>query len=416
MSPREVRPVALAVTGSLLLSAVLAGGVLWRTTDPFWGLLALAFVASAVGLGAGASLLHRRGLPVQWLLLVAVINLCVVAPELGLRSANFQHEAGIQFGYPRPSQFVRFEADPELFWKLRYPQPGVNSLGFPGDEFEIDKRRGVFRVLFLGDSVTYQGYPELVEQLLEAAYPSHHFEAISLAVAGYSSHQGRVLAEKYGRALDPDAVVVFFGWNDHWLAYGATDAEKKNTVPTAADALQQLAYARSRLLQATQWLRAQLLGIREIPLRETRVGLAQYRENLTAIRAVFAANDVPVIFITAPTALYRLGVPRYLVERGFLPDEASAARLHASYNQAVRDDFDRDGSQVLDLETELSGVSDEELRTLFKADTIHLTGAGLRAVAERVFETLRTYVDTPAEAGAADESRTRNFRRDRPVL
>ena len=143
-----------------------------------------------------------------------------------------------------------------------------------------------------------------------------------------------------------------------------------------------------------------------------------------SIRAAFAERAIPVVFVTAPTAFYGLGVPDYLVERGFLVDKPSGLRLHSRYNALVRDHFSGDGSLVLDLETEFSGAPDPELATLFTEDKIHLSEPGLRAVADRVFETLRSSVEQPRpvgdahhwDAGAADETRTRNFRRDRPVL
>lgn len=392
MSNADVRPVQLVVAGSFLLSTALALLLLLRSSDLYWAPTVGACVAAALGLRALAPLLQRRGLPIHWLVLVALLNLCLVVPELALRAGKFQFESGVQFGYPRPSHFVRYAPDAELFWRLRTPAPGVNSLGFPGDEFTMAKPAGVFRVLFLGDSVTYQGYPALVEGLLERAYPDRAFESIPLAVPGYSSHQGRVLAEKYGRELEPDAVVVYFGWNDHWLAYGSTDAEKRIEVPTGWREQLARAHRTFRILQATQWLAGQMTGTREERLAEPRVPPGRYRENLEAIRDVFAARDVPVIFITAPTSFYRLGVPDYLVDSGFLTDKNSGLRLHAAYNRIVREHLRGEDSVVLDLDEELSHRSPENLRALFLDDGIHLTPVGSSGVAERVVAVLRPYV------------------------
>ncbi len=49
---------------------------------------------------------------------------------------------------------------------------------------------------------------------------------MTLALSGYSSHQGRVLAELYGETLEPDLAVIYFGWNDHWRAYQTIDSQK----------------------------------------------------------------------------------------------------------------------------------------------------------------------------------------------
>src|SRR6185503_10239350 len=102
---------------------------------------------------------------VGWLLAFATLNLLLVVPELALRVVGFRGEAGIQFGYPRPQEFVAFDPDARLFWKLRSSNRNVNSLGFPGKEVAVPKPDHRYRVLFLGDSCTQQGYPDIVEIL-----------------------------------------------------------------------------------------------------------------------------------------------------------------------------------------------------------------------------------------------------------
>jgi hypothetical protein len=63
-----------------------------------------------------------------------------------------------------------------------------------------------------------------------------------------------------------------------------------------------------------------------------RVPEPNYRKNLIRINEVFAQQDVPVVFITAPSAHLSLGVPDYLVSQGFVPNESFAQVKHARYN------------------------------------------------------------------------------------
>src|SRR5262249_7730440 len=141
--------------------------------------------------------------------------------------------SGIQFGYPRPEQFARLVPDAELFWRRPTGAPGINTFGFPGREIAIPKPSNTHRIIFLGDSCTAQGYPQVVEALLNHAHgsPARQFECINMSMVGYSSHQGRVLAGRYGAMFQPDAVIVCYGWNDHWRAYGAPDSRKVVAVP-----------------------------------------------------------------------------------------------------------------------------------------------------------------------------------------
>jgi lysophospholipase L1-like esterase len=316
----------------------------------------------------------------------------VVVPELALRVVGFRGESGIQFGYPRPENFVALEPDPRLFWKLRPSSPNVNSLGFPGHEIAVPKPRDRYRILFLGDSCTQQGYPDIVEVLLNGSHADkdRRIESITLAVSGYSSHQGRVLAELYGERLEPDLAVVYFGWNDHWQAYQAVDSQRVAPAPPSPLAKRLAFFQQSRLVQGLESLSASL-GSANKPIGDVRVPRAQYQENLLAIQRIFERRRVPVVFISAPTSHYRLGVPDYLVERHFVPDKPFSVAIHRDYNQIVRAvAAGAPGSYLLDLEREFE--SREDLEAIFTRDGIHFTPPGLALVAKRVSEFLEENV------------------------
>jgi len=322
-----------------------------------------------------------------WLLAFATLNFFLIVPELGLRAIGFRAEAGIQFGYPRPEEFVRFDPDERLFWKLRSSNRNVNSLGFPGREIVTPKPNDRYRIMFLGDSCTQQGYPDMVEALLnkDGESTSKRFESITLAISGYSSHQGRVLAELYGERLEPDVALVYFGWNDHWQAYQAIDSQRVAPAPPSPWATR-LAFAQSsRLVQGFGSLLASFNGASK-PIDQVRVPEAQYRENLLAIQSTFKKRGVPVVFISAPTSHYRLGVPDYLVDLNFVRDKQSSVSMHRRYNQIEREVVAETGSYILDLERDFD--SRDDLSTIFMLDGIHFTPAGLALVAQRVSDLL----------------------------
>ncbi len=330
------------------------------------------------------SFLHRRGIGIGFFISIAILNLLIVVPELSLRVTNFRYESGIQFGYPRAGDFVTFEQDVDLFWKLNTHLPKVNSRGFLGKEFVIPKPSHVFRILFLGDSTAYQGYPLFVERLLNSQRSSEspEFERVSLAVPGYSSFQGKILAKMYGDLLQPNMVIVLYGWNDHWLAYGAKDSEKIVNESTLTKFMVTL--HRSKLVQWIFWLCDRIKGTHQIPLDEVRVPLNEYKNNLTEIREIFSKNNVPIIFMTTPTSHYRLGVPDYIVDMKFVQKSEDALHYHKQYNEVVRE-IARTGNQyLLDLEAEFSLLSEEKLKQIFQKDGIHFREEGLADVAKRM--------------------------------
>jgi lysophospholipase L1-like esterase len=98
----------------------------------------------------------------------------------------------------------------------------INALGFrdPRD-YSLAKPPGTFRILVLGDSVTFghgalheTTYPYLLEQQLEAWRPDVRWEVWNLGVPGYNTAQELAYLRQIGPAAAPDLVVVGFFLND----------------------------------------------------------------------------------------------------------------------------------------------------------------------------------------------------------
>ena len=320
-----------------------------------------------------------------WMLSLGVLVAALLLPELVLRAVGFRYESGIQFGFPRPDSFARLVQDEKLFWRLPPSTPGVNSLGFTGREVLVPKPEDTFRIMFLGDSCTQQGYPSSVELILNArATPPRRYECVNLALAGYSSHQGRVLAETYVPSFDPDLVVVYFGWNDHWLARGAVDSQKQ-VVGSPSSNGQSFAttFQGLRILQGVQALAARYSGAKTSELLDSvRVPAAQYRINLEAIEQICGQHGAPVLYLTAPSSFQRFGVKPFLVGWGLAADEPSVIAMHTQYNQIVREVSGSKGALLLDLEAEFEPRKD--LDQIMMRDGIHFTPDGLSVLAIRI--------------------------------
>jgi lysophospholipase L1-like esterase len=368
-------PIArIACAASFALSTLLAARLAGEDARYLAAAVAFAAAGSLCALLAG----RQFGGPA---LAVAALNLVLAVPELGLRSAGFQHVSGIQFGFPEPEQFWELELDRELFWKLPHAPPLTNSLGFFGPEPARIVPAGALRLLVLGDSCAQQRYPLAWPELAAARITERTGRAIdevNLALAGYSSHQGRVLAERHARELAPDLVLVAYGWNDHWLARGATDADKE------VDLRFERLYRRSRLLQLARRALGSLGWSRPAPvLGSNRVPLESYRENLRRIVATLREAGAAVVLLTAPSA-HDLALPPYLVEKRFVARAEDAVEQHRAYNDVVREVARESGAELVDLEAELSSAPGRS--ALFQPDGIHFTEAGRAAVAEIVAE------------------------------
>ena len=98
----------------------------------------------------------------------------------------------------------------------------INSLGFRDrQEYSLDKPANTFRIIVLGDSVTFghgtlddTTYPYLLEQQLKKWRPDMAWEVWNLGVPGYNTGQELAYLEEIGPRAQPDLVIVGFYPND----------------------------------------------------------------------------------------------------------------------------------------------------------------------------------------------------------
>ncbi len=98
--------------------------------------------------------------------------------------------------------------------------PGQNSLGYRGDEIQVPKPEGTYRIVVLGDSSTYgvfvgydQTYAAQLQQILRSdGYPN--VEVINGGVTGYTSWNILVDLALRIPVLEPDLVIFYEASND----------------------------------------------------------------------------------------------------------------------------------------------------------------------------------------------------------
>ena len=110
-----------------------------------------------------------------------------------------------------------------------YPTPNYrkgqtfhNSLGYRNDEFSLEKPSGVYRIVALGGSSTYDvriednaaTFTAQLEKLLKEKYGYQNVQVINAGVPGYNSWEILVNLEFRVLDLDPDLVIIYEGTND----------------------------------------------------------------------------------------------------------------------------------------------------------------------------------------------------------
>jgi lysophospholipase L1-like esterase len=374
----EVRITRMIFTASFLVSTVIL--VLLSLNQPIRSNIAAGYLCGFIlvaGVFAMSRITSKHRKLLHFFLLISVLNLMLVPPEVYLRLRGFHYESGIQFGYPRPYQFSPFVHDPDLFWKFPQSSPGINSYGFRSREVERPKPPGKFRILFLGNSCTYQGFPGMIELILRDIDPG--VECLNFAIPGYTSYQGKMVMRKYMDQIDPDLVVISYGWNDRWLAYGTVDSEKEigESEGAGAGAITWI-YSRWKLLQFLRQMLAPVMG-RSDSIDSSRVPLEQFRENLDEICLACENHGIQVVLSTEPSSHLSLGVPDFVVESGYAESKRESLKLLKVYNDAVREVATGEGRHLVDIDKMISGRRD--VREIFTADGLHFSTRGLALVA-----------------------------------
>ena len=223
-----------------------------------------------------------------------------------------------------------FEGDPLLLWRLKpnldravwdYTVLSTNAQHLRSERADrhlMPKRPGTIRIVCLGDSVTFGfrvpvvwpdkpteydpnwlPYPMLLEKELRAANPGRSIEVITMAVPGYTSHQGLAWLRRDIDKLQPDLLTISFGWNDASFS-DVPDREAIRT-NTSAVSVRWLVDRSQAFAHATRWLRSKQSIQPGAPVRPgPRVSQEEYVANMLAMVQLAKARNTSAIVIAAP--------------------------------------------------------------------------------------------------------------------
>ena len=225
-----------------------------------------------------------------------------------------------------PKQSGIFEGDPLLLWRLK---PNLNNvvwdftvLSTNAEHFRANypvgaKPRGAYRIICLGDSVTF-GYrvpvvwpdkpteydtewlpfPMLLEKHLRTANPNRQIEVFPMAVPGYTTHQGLAWLRRDIDLLQPDMVIASFGWND--VSFSDTPDREAIRTDWYPVAVRWLIDHSQAFAHATRWLRSGKAPTQQRKRPEPRVSAMEYLNNFSEIVELAKSHKASVIVFGAP--------------------------------------------------------------------------------------------------------------------
>lgn len=112
---------------------------------------------------------------------------------------------------------------------------GINALGFRGNVYDPNLHSDdQTKVMILGDSCAFGWgildyrltFQSILEERLDEQ--SGEFKVYNFSQPGYSSSQGKVVFDRWFSLVNPDLLIIYFGWNDIWETPLLTDNQYLN--------------------------------------------------------------------------------------------------------------------------------------------------------------------------------------------
>ncbi len=288
-----------------------------------------------------------------------------------------------------------FKRDENLFWRLRPSQViktrffenneyKIKSFGLSGEEIPAPSEK--IRIVGLGNSCTFgwrtsedKIYLGMLEKLINADSALPQVEIINAGIPGYSSFQGQKFYLSDISRLEPDIVLMMFGWNDQWAAADNIPDKDQDFPPQFILDIQDFV---SRL-KIYRLMRKILLSMTEKSLDKAlnreqpvyRVNFEDYYQNLNNIILKTKNGGGQAIILTSP-------IPS--LENYYPPGSKSNMHIfHNLYNNQAR-------LLAVDTETALIDASAEfdNYDNLFddaKIDPIHFNSEGHQILAGLIY-------------------------------
>lgn len=296
-----------------------------------------------------------------------------------------------------------FEGDPLLFWRLRpdadrviwdFTVVSTNAQGLRHDRPLGRKPAGRFRIVCVGDSVTFgyriplvfpdapdaydhtdAPYAGRLERMLRTKYPGRDIEVVALAVPGYTSFQGRLLLERTIGWLEPDVVILSFGFND--VALRPQPDRVVMAPDVVSTTLRRVISSSQALLYLWRWYteRAAKMPRAEQPVPAERVSQVDYVANMDAMVQLALQHGAKVLVVGA---VYR--------DRTTNPPEARRMGL---YRATLRAAMRMENIPFLQID-ELTEDGAPDNKDLF-GEHIHPSSTGHQLMAERILAALQQH-------------------------
>lgn len=319
---------------------------------------------------------------------LAIASLVVFALVLEVFGALVLFATGWESSLALRSGQGHLVYDAERVWKLRPSYSSdlitINAQGFRGPPAAQAKPAGTFRIVALGDSITFgtydcarhycpdeDSYPARLAAQLARADAGRRFEVLNAGTEGYNSTKDQRWFRDQFAAYRPDLLIVMTGWNDilesRTTSVASTRRGLLDGVPLLRDAddlLRRYSHAYRALWYGLQSVRGGATAGLETTSSEAAEPpadlaidpdkIAVYEANLRSIVRMGRASGAQVVLLTLAGALGDdAAIPSDAVDRvrryyGWTDLRRLATEV-SRYNATVRSVASSEGARVIDF-------------------------------------------------------------------
>jgi len=288
----------------------------------------------------------------------------------------------------------------------RFEKYEVNAHGFRGRAFKVPKPAGVFRILTLGGSSTWDSnvsgtdktWSAQLEDLLNAERRAGapKFEVVNGGIPGHNSAESVMNFVWRGLPIQPDAVITYQGYNDYKANRFPGFKSDYSHLRTRDHSLSRALSQTSRLFyHLRRFLTRRKPKTTKKEDKVTQPGIDAYTDNLRKIAVMARDRGIQPMFTTfamplteenAKTHRNRFrGLHKYLVSLTI----AGASDAHKKYNSAVQKLGSKMGVPVVDTDGALPKDFDHF------TDHTHFTDRGSSVMAATLAKAVRGHLKIP---------------------
>ncbi|MEA3335267.1 MAG: SGNH/GDSL hydrolase family protein [Chloroflexota bacterium] len=258
----------------------------------------------------------------------------------------------------------------------------INSIGLRSPEVLDPKPAGSYRILILGDSVTFgwgvrgeDTFPSQLASLLATLSPDQGFEVINAGVSGYSTWQEALWLDANGMDLKPDVVVVQLHLNDAadnlWGTLGWDRGGEKGLARYSM-----LARLAQRVLSSNQAGSSDEPCGSDWKIDSSEVCWDRTTQLLDDIQATVTEQDVPLVLLVSPM--------RWQIDTGI--EDSRTWIDDTLFQEAIGDRAAQNGWIVVDPLPAMRAASGPDLSVFL--DMGHPSEEGHRLMAQELFSGL----------------------------